>query len=199
MVSNAKPRAFTLRESGRRAEWMARLLATTRETTKAKAVWLAIRRHPGLAAEVERLGRDLAGARRQTEAAEAELERVRRAVGVLVESAGVAGPGAAAAASAAVEPTGVGAEATLRGRATRRDAEHFRRLGEEIAAHPSDEGPPANLRQLLARMCRMDPQKCGWGTEDPQGGDWVDHLAYLEARQRVIDGRPDEREHGGPA
>ena len=171
MVSDNKPRAFTLRENGRRADWMARLLATTQETTKAKAVWLAIRRHPGLAAQVERLRRDLAGARRETEAAEAELARVRRAVAVLVESAGVVGLGAAAAASAAGEPPVDGAEAmTLRGRATREDAEHFRRLGEEVAALPNDEGPPDNLRQLLARMCRMDPQKCGWGTEDPREG-----------------------------
>ena len=86
-VSIPKPKAFTLREDGERAVWMASLLAAIPNETKAKAIWRAIHDYPRLRAEIERLQRDLADARWQRQASENELARIREALGVLAECA----------------------------------------------------------------------------------------------------------------
>ena len=65
---------------------------------------------------------------------------------------------------------------------------HFERLGRALAKTHVPEGPPKDFRELVERMRAIDPD-CGMGTEDPLGGDWESHLAYLRNRQILIDQR----------
>ncbi len=66
--------------------------------------------------------------------------------------------------------------------------EHFERLGRALAETHVPEGPPRDFRELIDRMCAIDPLS-GMGTEDPLGGDWDSHLAYLRARRMLVDPR----------
>lgn len=63
---------------------------------------------------------------------------------------------------------------------------HFQRLGRALAETHAPEGPPKDFQELIDRMCAIDPSS-GMGTEDPLGGDWDSHLAYLRARQMLVE------------
>lgn len=65
---------------------------------------------------------------------------------------------------------------------------HFKGLGRALAATHVPEPPPKDFRELIDRMCGIDPN-CGMGTDDPLGGDWHSHMAYLRNRQVLIDRR----------
>ena len=67
---------------------------------------------------------------------------------------------------------------------------HFERLGRALAETHVPEPPPGSFRELVDRMCALDPN-CGMGTEDPLGGDLASHLAYLRNRKRLMDRRQD--------
>lgn len=72
--------------------------------------------------------------------------------------------------------------------------EHFRQLGRALAETHVAEGPPKDFRELIERMCAIDPAS-GMGTADPLGGDWDSHVSYLRNR-RILLARKDRR---GPA
>ena len=63
--------------------------------------------------------------------------------------------------------------------------EHFERLGRALAETHVAEGPPQDMRELIERMCAIDPAS-GMGTDDPLGGDWDSHLAYLHNRRMLM-------------
>ena len=68
---------------------------------------------------------------------------------------------------------------------------HFRRLGRALAETPVADGPPRDFQELIERMCAIDPDS-GMRTEDPLGGDWDSHLAYLRNRRILLE-RKDRR------
>ena len=72
--------------------------------------------------------------------------------------------------------------------------EHFRRLGRLLAATHVAEGPPKDFQELIERMCAIEPDS-GMGTEDPLGGDWDSHMAYLRNRRALLD----RKERRGPS
>lgn len=69
---------------------------------------------------------------------------------------------------------------------------HFERVARALAETHFVEPRPKSFADMLERMYAIDPS-CGMGTEDPLGGDWDSHLAYLHNRQILIEHR---REHG---
>ena len=62
---------------------------------------------------------------------------------------------------------------------------HFEGLGRALAETHVVEPRPKDFKELIERMCAID-SRCGMGTEDPLGGDWHSHLAYLRNRRTLI-------------
>ena len=62
---------------------------------------------------------------------------------------------------------------------------HFERLGRALAETHVVEPRPKDFRELIDRMYAID-SRCGMGTEDPLGGDWHSHLAYLRNRRTLM-------------
>lgn len=62
---------------------------------------------------------------------------------------------------------------------------HFERLGRAMVETRIIEPRPKSFGEMIGRMCAID-RRCGWGTQDPLGGDWDGHLAYLHNRERAV-------------
>ena len=59
---------------------------------------------------------------------------------------------------------------------------HFAKLGRALDDTHTPEPRPKDFREIIERMLAIDPN-CGKGTEDPLGGDWQSHLAYIRNRR----------------
>ena len=62
---------------------------------------------------------------------------------------------------------------------------HFDALGRALARTHRPEPVPKDLAEVIERMLAIDP-KCGTGTADPLGGDWLSHVAYVRNRARLV-------------
>ena len=59
---------------------------------------------------------------------------------------------------------------------------HFAKLGRALVDTHTPEPRPKDFREIIERMLAIDPN-CGMGTENPLGGDWQSHLAYIHNRR----------------